>query len=354
MGEQLVIAGADPGLDLSRPARESPWLTAYLDAADAAWRRARERVRNPSARATERAYYAAWRLWGDHCSARSWEPMPLTPARLVGYLELLGERLAPNTVRLHLAALSSLDQAWRLSHGEARPLSLRNHVVVQRWLRSWSREHPRAARRQAAALSPDDLERLLICAQERRGNVSPAAHIAQYARDRCLILLAVLGARRISEMVALELADLERGDRGIKLRIRRSKTDQQGRGLHVAIMPQARTIRCGVEALAQWLRVRGEADGPLFVSIARDGRLTGQRLSVRQAQAVIDQRARAAGLVGVSSHSCRRTFATLAGERGKPLHKIMAQGDWASATTALGYIEQGDLFNDNPTLGLLE
>lgn len=343
MPEQLAIPGSESS-DLT------PRELAYLEACELATRRALE----PHSARTKAAYRHEWRRWARYCEEMGVPRMPpISPAHLTAYLEFLSRSLAPNTVRLALSALVSLDQAARMSAAHTDPHSLRKHPIVTRWLESWERDHPVAPRRRAPALSADELERILRAAAERPRNVSPAQHAAKYTRDRCVWLLGVTAALRVSELVALDAGDVQRAERGLRVLVRTSKTDQRGAGHLRGVSPQARLIVCPVEAFAQWSRLRGDAPGPLFVAITRSGELARERLTVRQVQAMIGERARAAGL-SASAHSLRATFATLAAERRKAMHRIADQGAWKSLSVLRGYIRQGALFDDNPSAGLLE
>lgn len=349
MGNQMIIPGSEGAALVSRE-------LAFLRAAEAATRR----VLEPHSERTKSAYRIAWERWGRHCAEFSVRPLPIDPKDLIDHLEWMRTNgAAPNTVRLALAALSSLDQASRITAGDQRPLSVRTHPTVKRWLQGWSADpaNPRAPRKQAPALHPSELEHLLRIAAEpvaRGSNRSPAQHVAKYIRDRAMILLGVCAALRVSELVALDHGDVQRVERGLRVLVRRSKVDQHGEGALIGVSPQAHLIRCPVDAMAQWWKLRGDHDGPLFVGVERSGALSRERLCGRQAQTVISQRARAAGLELVTSHSMRATFATLASERGKPLHKIAEQGRWRSLNVLRGYVRQGELFDQNPSAGLLD
>lgn len=349
---QLLIPGSEGGALV-------PKEVAFLRSAEAALSRLTD---IPNAR-TRSAYRTAWDAWGHHCAAFGLQPLPIKPVDLIQYLEWLRDNAdkpkAPNTVRLALSALASLDQAARVRAGEPEPLSIRSHPVVRRWLTAWSKDprNPRAPRKKAPAVQPDDIEAMIRVAAEpppKGSNVSAAAHAALYTRDRCMLLLGVCGAMRVSELVALDVADVIEATRGLRVLVRRGKTDQHGEGHLRGITPQAHVVRCPVDAFAQWMRLRGRADGPLFVAIERNGALSGERLCIRAAQYVISRRAKAAGLELVSSHSMRASFATLAAERGKPLNKIADQGGWSSLNVLRGYVRQGELFDNNPSAGLLD
>jgi integrase len=54
-------------------------------------------------------------------------------------------------------------------------------------------------------------------------------------RDRAILLIGFAGAFRRSELVALNVEDLEWTAEGVLITIRRSKTDQEGLGRKVAI-----------------------------------------------------------------------------------------------------------------------
>jgi hypothetical protein len=175
----------------------SPALTRSREEAYAI---ARARVLSPHSANTKRAYQQAYARWCAYCDAHNLPWAPIEPKELITYCEELSKTLAPNTVRLHLSALCSLDAATRITPTNPTPQSLREHFIVARWEQSWEREHPRAPRRKAAALGLSELEQLLAAAAEPPKNTARAAHVLQYARDRCLILFGASGGFRGAEL----------------------------------------------------------------------------------------------------------------------------------------------------------
>lgn len=317
---------------------------------------ARARVLDPNSPNTQRAYKNAFKLWCAYCDALGLDWAPIDAAELVTYLERLSKRCAPNTVRQHLAALCALDVASRVTATDPCPVTLRSHQIVQRWERSWSRDNPRAPRRRASALDVSDLERLLQVAAEPQKNATAAGHVQRYVRDRCLLLFGVCGALRGNDLVSLERGDVDVVERGLRLHLRRSKTDQQGEGATVGLLPQGRARLCPVDAFHAWRKLRGDGPGPLFVAITRDARLDFSRpMTERSVRRLIGDYATRAGLeLNVSAHSMRATFATLASAKGKGLARIMEHGRWKSAEVAATYVRQGQLFTDNASGGLLD
>lgn len=343
MGDQLVIP-EEGAAALSR---------SRLEAMDVA----RERVRRPNSDNTNRVYATARAQWCAYCDAlgRPWGP--IDPEELIYYLEELGKRLAPNTVRLHLAALADVDKACRLTPAEPRPPSIRTHPIVERWYRSWSRDNPHAPRKRAAALEASGLERLLSAAAEPQKHANREGHVLRYARDRCLILFGASGAFRASELGAIELAHVESTERGLRVYLPSSKGDQQGQGEWVGLMPQGKVALCPIDAHTQWRRLRGESPGALFVGIDRSAlvQVDGDGLSERQITRLVSHYAKRAGLlINVSAHSLRATLATLAAEKGRGLAQIMKHMRSKSAHVAAGYVRQGELFRDNVTGGLFD
>jgi integrase len=86
-------------------------------------------------------------------------------------------------------------------------------------------------------------------------------------RDRALLLLGFAGAFRRSELVSLDVADLQFCDGGLRVTIHRSKTDQEGQGATIAIVPGS--TACPVKAVRSWIEAAGLSDGPLFRPVIR-------------------------------------------------------------------------------------
>jgi integrase len=173
-------------------------------------------------------------------------------------------------------------------------------------------------------------------------------------RDRALLLVGLAAALRRSELVALDVADVERVRRGIVLQLRRSKTDRGGQGHNIAI-PYGRSRWCPVACLDAWLSASGIAESAIFRPVDRHGRVHNARLSGEAVSILVRERIAAAGLdpVGYSGHSLRAGLATSAAQAGVPAWRIKAQTRHASEAMLAHYIRQGELFADNAAGALL-
>jgi integrase len=177
-------------------------------------------------------------------------------------------------------------------------------------------------------------------------------------RDAALLLLGFASAMRRSELVGLEVGDVEPVSGGLLVTLRRSKTDQEGQG-HKRAIPHGRTPElCPVKALEDWLEVAGIEEGPVFRSVSRHGTV-GKSLSGRAVALVVKEHAGAAGLdaADFGAHSLRAGFITSAitsaAERGKRTERIMDHTGHQSLATVRGYMRPVDAFADHAGEGLL-
>lgn len=98
-------------------------------------------------------------------------------------------------------------------------------------------------------------------------------------RDRTLLLVGWEGALSRSELVALDVEDLEPGDQGLVVTIRRSKTDQEGAGRQVGLPFGTNPLCCPVSALRDWLEMAGIITGPVCRRVERYGHIGAERLN---------------------------------------------------------------------------
>ena len=283
---------------------------------------------------TVRAYGSDMRDFEAWCRAYSQQPLPATPQTVALYLTALAEiGYKPASIQRRRSAISA---AHRLAGHLPSPAS---DWQVQVTMAGINRRLGRAPA-QKVALSIADLRTLLA---------ATASETAAGARDRALLLLGFAGGFRRGELVALDVEDLAVTDQGLRVTIRRSKTDQEGVGREVGIPWGGQTTTCPIRAVGAW-RVAGHIDsGPLFRPIDRHGRVGATRLSDRAVARVIQRAAEHAGLDPrrYAGHSLRAGLATAAAAAGAPERAIMAQTGHRSVTTLRRYIRSGTLFEEN-------
>jgi site-specific recombinase XerD len=171
-------------------------------------------------------------------------------------------------------------------------------------------------------------------------------------RDRALLLIGFAGAFRRSELVALNIEDLEESEFGFKVTIRHSKTDQEGAGQTIAIVRGS--LACPVAALKAWLETAGITTGPIFRSV-RKGGVVGGRLPAQSVADIVKVYAERVGLDPVlfAGHSVRSGFLTSAAKRGASIFKMMDQSRHRSVETLRGYVRDAEIFKEHAGAGLL-
>jgi hypothetical protein len=109
---------------------------------------------------------------------------------------------------------------------------------------------------------------------------------------------------------------------GMRVAIRRSKTDQEGKGEIIAIVRGS--VNCPVKAVKNWLQATSITEGPLFRSVTKGGKVGNSRLTDKSVAGIIKIYARRIGLneADFSGHSLRSGFLTSAARRAASVFKM--------------------------------
>jgi site-specific recombinase XerD len=292
-------------------------------------------ARAEKAPATRRAYRSDYKVFLAWCCDRAVNALPASADVVAAFLASEATRsIKPSTISRRLAAIH---YTHKLAEHPSPVLDER----VRGTMRGIRRSHRMAPIRKAPATA------------DRITTMAPAGHSLSDIRDRALLLVGFAGAFRRSELVGLDVADVEEVRAGLLITIRSSKTDQQGYGEILAI-PRG-GIACPVGALTTWLRTAGIAEGAIFRRFAKSGRLLDARLTDRSVANIVKAHAARAGLDAsqFSAHSLRAGFITTAAERGASILKIASQSRHKSMEVLRGYVRDAELFKNHAGNGLL-
>jgi integrase len=255
--------------------------------------------------------------------------IPSSPDQVASYLADHAQKLRAATLRRRVVALGLA----HTTQGHPNPCA---SDLVRVTLRGIRRTHGSEQRQVAPAICEDILAMV-------RG-LSGLKGI----RDRALLLLGFAGAFRRSELVALNVTDLEFVERGLIVHLRRSKTDQEGVGRKIAI-PHGRGAVCAVQSVRDWLEASCIKEGAMFRPITRHGHMSQERLSGHAVAQIVKERAGAAGLKSdqYSGHSLRAGLITSAAQAGVSVWKIKAQSGHRTDAMVSRYVRDADLFTNN-------
>jgi integrase len=165
-------------------------------------------------------------------------------------------------------------------------------------------------------------------------------------RDRALLLLGFAGAFRRSELVALNVEDLEFSSAGLAVALRRAKTDQEGRSRRIGVPYGSSEKTCPVRSLQAWLETARIAERAVFRSLDKFQRVQPRWLSDKAMARIVKRRAAAVGLdtERYAGHSLRAGLATSAAAGGASEGAIMAQTGHRSTDMVRRYIREANLF----------
>jgi len=168
-------------------------------------------------------------------------------------------------------------------------------------------------------------------------------------RDRSIILIGFSGGFRRNEIVSLDYDDLDFVEEGLKIQIRRSKTDQFGEGSVKALPYFDSSKYCPVVSLKNWIEISKIESGPLFRRFIKGSKLSENRLTDQTVALLIKEYLKLAGIESknYSGHSLRSGFATSAAESGAEERSIMAMTGHKSTEMVRRYIKEANLFKNN-------
>ncbi len=252
--------------------------------------------------------------------------IPATPAQVARYLADHAAVLSMSTLARRLAGI-------RAAHVERGFPDPTKGELIRLTFRGIRRKHGQPQRR-VAPLSAGDLLAIVRSLGQSTRDI----------RDAATLLIGFAGAFRRSELVAIDYKDIEIGESGPITQLRRSKTDQEGRGRTVSI-PRARGPACPVAALEQWLLISQISEGPVFRHVAKSGKILQSRISAEAVARILKTHVQTIGRdpARYSGHSLRAGFATEAARLGVPMWKIRAQTGHVSDSVLERYIREGTL-----------
>jgi site-specific recombinase XerD len=168
-------------------------------------------------------------------------------------------------------------------------------------------------------------------------------------RDRSIILIGFSGGFRRNEIVSLDYNDLDFVSEGLKINLRRSKTDQFGEGLTKALPYFDNSQYCPVVSLKNWIEISRISSGPVFRRFIKGSKLSENRLTDQTVALLIKEYLQLAGInsKNYSGHSLRSGFATSAAESGAEERSIMAMTGHKSTEMVRRYIKEANLFKNN-------
>lgn len=303
---------------------------------------AASQLKHSKAESTRRAYRSDMRNFSDWCNRFGRESLPAQSESVRFYIVELSEvGIKPSSIA---RKLSSISQAHKL-------LSLPNpcdSLVLEQF---------KAIRRERGSIQRK-AKPLLVCDIKKICDVLKPDVID--TRDRALLLIGWAAALRRSEISALRISDLEFSDEGLIITLRRSKTDQLGKGQKVAIPKLAgeQEKYCAVHAVRRWLSLSRPIDEnePVFKAVGKRGRnvffskIGGNALDSKTVSNIVKRLARLIGLnpAQYSAHSLRSGWATEAARIGLGMPALMQHTRHRSERVAIGYIRESNLFRCNP------
>lgn len=270
-----------------------------------------------------------------YCLERDLPNLPTVPMVVAVYLGWLADTgHAHSTCCVHVAAID-----WRhRQNGYSKPSKIEEDVSIAEILSGIKRDQALRKKLRKRALQAEHIISMI----EKMPNDDSRSR-----RDRAILAFGVASAMRRSEIVALNMEDLEFSERGVRIAIRKSKTDQAGAGEEIAI-PVGEAVR-PVSHLKKWIEIRGTAPGPVFTRFDQRGLKTLLPMSDRAIARLVKQYALAADVDPreIGAHSMRAGFLTDAAENDVSIAKMQQVSRHKSVDILMQYVRSADLFKDH-------
>ena len=280
-------------------------------------------LKNSKASNTLRAYESDYKDFSIFCAKNNFSSMPANPKILSLYLTYLSKTLKFSTLKRRIASICVIHK------NKGHYIDSKNPVIVANLL---GIKRVKGSHQQAK-------KPILISNLKDIIDVINKLKIKEIRkkRDKALILIGFAGGFRRSELVDLEREDVEFVREGVKIFVKKSKTDQSGEGMTKAIPSFDKSEYCPVTHLEDWM----------FNQINKKGKIFP--ISDKSVALIVKKYANLAGLDAskYAGHSLRSGFATSVAEAGAEERNIMAMTGHKTTQMVRRYIQEGNLFKNN-------
>jgi site-specific recombinase XerD len=293
-------------------------------------------LKNSKAVNTIRAYKSDFKDFGAFCAKHSFKALPTEPKIVALYLTYLsGKDAKMSTLRRRLVSISVMHKLKGHYLDTKHPVIIENLMGIKRRKGSIQKgKKPILINHLKAIINVINKEKI---------------EEIKKARDKAIILVGFGGGFRRTELISIDCEDLEFVAEGVKITIKKSKTDQFGEGMIKGLPYFANETYCPVAHLKKWIKISNIKDGPIFRRFTKGCSLTSNRLTDQSVVLLIKSYLELAGIENknYSGHSLRSGFATVSAESGADERSIMAMTGHKTTQMVRRYIREANIFKNN-------
>ena len=293
-------------------------------------------LQSSKARNTVRAYKSDFSDFEFFCAQNGFKSLPSDPKVVSLYLTQLSTKNAKmSTLKRRLVSIGVIHKLKGHYLDTKHPAIIENIMGIKRRKGTFQKAKK--------PILISSLKKLInVIDQQKKEEIKKL-------RDRSIILIGFSGGFRRNEIVSLDYDDLDFVPEGLKLSIRRSKTDQFGEGFIKALPYFDSSQYCPVVSLKKLLDLSKIRSGPVFRRFSKGSKLSENRLTDQTVALLIKEYLNLAGIdsKNFSGHSLRSGFATSAAESGVEERNIMAMTGHKSTEMVRRYIKEANLFKNN-------
>tara|TARA_B100000700_G_scaffold310598_1_gene391351 strand:+ start:39 stop:992 length:954 start_codon:yes stop_codon:yes gene_type:complete len=284
---------------------------------------------------TLRAYKSDYKDFCKFCAKHGFNSLPSEPKIVSLYMTQLSKTSKISTLRRRLVSISMVHKLKGHYLDTKHPLIIENLMGIKRVKGSIQKgkkpiliNHLKSIINVIDQLNIDELKK---------------------ARDKSIVLIGFGGGFRRTELISIDHEDLEFVPEGLKITIKRSKTDQFGEGMTKGLPYFNNPQYCPINNLKKWLEFSKIKSGPIFRRFTKGSSLTNNRLTDQTVVLLIKNYLKLAGIdnTNFSGHSLRSGFATVAAESGADERSIMAMTGHKTTQMVRRYIKEANIFKNN-------
>ena len=295
-------------------------------------------LKNSKANNTIRAYKSDFRDFGGFCAKNGLKSLPADPNVVSLYMTYLSTKDAKmSTLRRRLVSIGVIHRLKGHYLDMKHPIIIENLMGIKRKKGSYQK-----------GKKPILINHLKLMIDAIDKDISDETGIRKL-RDKTIILLGFAGGFRRIELISIDFEDLEFVSEGVKIFIRKSKTDQFGEGMIKGLPYFTNQKYCPVWHLKKWLEISEIKSGPIFRRFSKGLNLGKNRLTDQSVALFLKKHLLNAGIENqnYSGHSLRSGFATVTAESGADERSIMAMTGHKTTQMVRRYIKEANLFKNN-------